>query len=162
MRYNFNTDRLTLSKLEVDDAFFIYELVNSDGWLRFIGDRNVKNTTDAKDYVQRIKDNQNVIYWVVRTIIENVPVGIITLIKRDYLEYSDIGFAFLPEYMGKGYAYEAALAVLNGIANDLSYTHVSAITVGDNINSIKLLEKLGFRPNREIVQDGEVLMLYAR
>lgn len=145
----------------MDDASFIYELVNSEGWLQFIGDRNVKNITDAKDYVQRIKDNENVTYWVVRTIIETVPIGIITLIKRDYLEYSDIGFAFLSEYMGKGYAYEGALAVLNGITNDLLYPRLLAITVGENVNSIKLLEKLGFRAVSEIVQEGEVLKLYS-
>ncbi|WP_205685666.1 GNAT family N-acetyltransferase [Flavipsychrobacter stenotrophus] len=160
MQNNYTTERLILSKLHISDAPFIYELVNTQGWIQFIGDRNVKNLTDAEGYVQRINDNPNVTYWVVRTKAEDVPIGLITLIKRDYLEHSDIGFAFLPEHAGKGYAYEGAIAVLRDLANDPAHTHFVAIIVGDNTNSIKLSEKLGLRFSHEFERDGETLSQY--
>ena len=46
------TDRLTLRKLTLADAPFIYELVNSPNWLEYIGEKNVKNLKDAENYIQ--------------------------------------------------------------------------------------------------------------
>lgn len=160
MQNNYTTARLVLSKLELADAAFIYELVNTEGWLQFIGDRNVKNIADAEGYVQRINDNPNVTYWVVCTRGDGLPLGLVTLIKRDYLEHSDIGFAFLPQYAGKGYAYEGAVTVLRDLAKDPPHKHFVAITVGDNINSIKLSEKLGLKFSHEFERDGETLSQY--
>ncbi len=41
--YNQKTNRLTLRKLEEKDCSFILELLNTEGWLKFIGNRNVHN-----------------------------------------------------------------------------------------------------------------------
>jgi [ribosomal protein S5]-alanine N-acetyltransferase len=45
------TDRLTLSKVTEDDASFILALLNTPGWLKFIGDRGVKTIEDAQKYI---------------------------------------------------------------------------------------------------------------
>ena len=106
------TDRLMLAKLRVDDDDFILSLVNTTGWIENIGDRNIHSKKEAKEYINKILWTENFIYWVVRTNDDHTPIGIISLIKRSYLEYFDIGFAFLPEYGHYGYAYEATKAVL--------------------------------------------------
>ena len=41
---------------------------------------------------------------------DNTSIGICGLVKRDFLEHVDIGFAFLPQHEGKGYGYESASA----------------------------------------------------
>jgi RimJ/RimL family protein N-acetyltransferase len=41
------TERLLLRPFNTDDAPFILELVNSPGWLQFIGDRNIHSIEDA-------------------------------------------------------------------------------------------------------------------
>jgi RimJ/RimL family protein N-acetyltransferase len=67
------------------------------------------------------------------------------LIKREELPDPDIGFAFLPGAWNKGFAFEAAAAVLQDGRERLRLQHILAITTPDNEASIKLLERLGFR-----------------
>src|ERR1043165_6126041 len=99
------TDRLLLQPLSISDDDFILELLNTEGWLRFIGNRNVTSKTEARAYIQKILDNQNISYWVVKRKEQQDATGIITYIQRNYLEHPDIGFAFLPRFCKKGYAY---------------------------------------------------------
>lgn len=160
MNTTYSTPRLDLQPLSIEDAGFIHELVNTDGWLRFIGDRNVTDADSAQAYVQRIMDNAAVNYWVVRLKTEGIPIGIITLIKRDYLEHRDLGFAFLPEYSGSGYAYESANAVMQELLRVPEKCVLLATTMAENKSSIKLLERLGFRMRDTIVAGGESLLLY--
>lgn len=98
---NFTTERLLINTLSENDAIFILELVNTEGWIKFIGNRNINSENDAIAYIRRINENRNLTYWTVRLIETDVAVGIITLIKRDYLEHNDIGFAFLPNFSKK-------------------------------------------------------------
>jgi [ribosomal protein S5]-alanine N-acetyltransferase len=159
MQEIYHTPRLLLNELKPDDAEFIKELVNSPGWLKYIGDRNVKTAGDAKVYVKKILDNPAVNYRVVRLKDGLTPIGIITFIKRNYLDHHDIGFAFLPEYAKWGYAIEATQEVLNNIIK--INKHVLATTIRENKNSIQLLEKLGFMFKREIENEKDVLLLYS-
>jgi [ribosomal protein S5]-alanine N-acetyltransferase len=159
MNQHFDTERLRLRKLSLSDACFIYELVNTTGWIKNIGDRNVHSIDDAQSYIQKIIDNTSVSYWTVNLQNGNFSTGIVTLIKRDFLEHHDIGFAFLPQYTQKGYACEATKAVLDQITNDPLHNCILAITIKDNSSSIRLLEKLGFVFEKEI--ETEKLLRYA-
>jgi RimJ/RimL family protein N-acetyltransferase len=160
MHNHYTTDRLELDSITLEDAEFILALVNTAGWLRFIGDRKIRTAEDARVYIQKIIEKPDQHYWVARLREENIPVGIITFLKRDYLEHYDIGFAFLPEYAGKGYAYEAAASVLYDVINDPTHKIILATTVKENSSSIKLLEKLGLRFEQEIRVDEEPLSVY--
>ncbi len=79
-----------------------------------------------------------------------MPIGICGLIKRAGLDDVDIGFAFLPDFRAKGYAYEAAAAVMAYGKNVLGLKRIVAITSADNHASGKLLEKLGLPFERMI------------
>ena len=161
METSITTDRLLIEPLALSDNTFIFELVNSKGWIEFIGDRNVHSEDDVLAYIQKIKDNPNITYWVARLKDISTPTGIITFIKRDYLEHHDIGFAFLPLFANKGYAYEAAKAVLSEVINNAEHSHILATTMATNFSSIKLLEKLGLDFDKEIEVNDEKLQLYA-
>src|SRR5512138_1832505 len=102
-----SSERLFLEPLTLQHDRFIFELVNTKGWIEFIGDRQVKSVDDAASYIKKILQNDAIRYWVVRLKNKLQPVGIVTYIRRDYLDYADIGFAFLPEFVGRGYAYES-------------------------------------------------------
>lgn len=160
MLESYSTDRLLLKKLSRGDEDFIFNLLNSEGWIKFIGDRNIKTTEDAEAYIQKISDNPTTDYWTVSIKESGEKIGLVTLIRRDYLEHPDIGFAFLPGFGKKGYAEEAASALLNELIKEQDIKAVAAITVKDNINSIRLLEKLGLRFEKEIERDNEILLLY--
>ncbi|MDX6694375.1 MAG: hypothetical protein QOF02_1978 [Blastocatellia bacterium] len=92
-----------------------------------------------------------------------IPIGICGLIKRDSLEDVDIGFAFLPGYRGKGYAYEAAAATMEYGKNVLGLNRIVAITSPDNHSSARLLEKLGFQFEKmvRLTTDNQESKLFA-
>lgn len=161
MQKNYLTDRLLLTELALQDNEFLFELVNTPEWISFIGDRNIRTVDDASMHIQKIMDNPNANYWVVSLQDQQIPIGIITFIKRDYLEHYDIGFAFFSRYANKGYAYEATTIVLRDVVKNPSYTHILATTVNENASSIKLLKKLGLRFEREIKVENELLLLYS-
>jgi len=144
------------------DGNFILELLNSAGFIEFIGDREVRNTDQAFDYISKILSNPAIKYWVVKLNDGNAPVGIVTLIQRSYLDYPDIGFAFLPGYSNKGYAFESANAVLENLIISSAYTRILATTANDNSRSKNLLEKLGLKLEKEIEVEGRNLLLYYR
>lgn len=154
------TDRLVLEALSEQDNHFIFELVNTKGWIEFIGNRNVNSSEEAIGYIQKIKENPNVTYWVAKLKADREPVGVITLIKRDFLEHHDIGFAFLPRYLNQGFAFEAANAVIEHSSQAGNQTHIEAIVLPSNSVSIKLLEKLGFQLERKIEPNNEQLYVY--
>lgn len=142
------TQRLVVRALNSGDAAFIVELVNSPGWLKYIGNRNVSTKEQAIKY---LKDGPLQSYqlngfglWMVELKSGQVPVGICGLLKRPHLEHPDLGFAFLPGYMGQGYAFEAATAVVNYSWSELKLPDVLAVALPENARSNKLLTKLGF------------------
>lgn len=138
------TLRLSLLPVTTNDAHFLYRLMNTEGWLRFIGDRKIDTPEKARHYITQLLARTDCTYWVVRLKTNNIPIGVISFLKRDYLEFFDIGFAFLPEYNGQGYAHEASKAVLQKVMQDPEHQIVQATTLPENERSIKLLQELGF------------------
>jgi len=162
MERNLETNRLSLRSLTTEDFSFIKALVNTEGWIAFIGDRKIATDEDAKNYIQKIIDNKDIKYWVVTLKEASAPIGVITFIKRDYLDFHDLGFAFLPEFGKKGYAFEAANFILDELKSNTSHQNILATTIPENVNSIALLEKLGFMYSKEIVQENETLLVYLK
>lgn len=138
---------------------FIFELVNSAGWKTFIGDRKVLTLSDAKNYIRKIKNNNNARYWVVADRSDQRLYGIITFLKRDYLDHPDLGFAFLPQFSGRGYAFESAECVLKELLK-VEPTMLATV-MPSNTSSIKLLEKLEFVFKHSFEHDGLGLLLYS-
>ncbi len=156
------TSRLLLKLMTIEDYQFIKTLVNTEGWITFIGDRKVNTDEDSKNYIQKLLDNKNINYWVVTLKSNLTPIGVITLIKRDALEFQDLGFAFLPEFGGKGYAFEASAFLLDELKSSVPNQTISAITIPENNKSIMLLEKLGFIFKEKTVIENETLFVYLK
>lgn len=159
------TERLIIREATAADAEFILELLNDPAWLRFIGNKNVRTLDDARDYISKtlvgMYERLGFGLYLTERRGDGAPLGLCGLIKRDSLPDVDIGFAFLPQFRGEGYAYEAASAVLEHGRNAFNLKRVVAITTLDNEGSARLLEKLGFKFERTIKQSDEVLRLFA-
>ena len=157
--FTLETERLTLRELTTDDAEFSLRLLNEPSFLRFIGDKGVRNLQDARQYILNgpiASYNQNGfgLYLVVLKS-TNTSIGMCGLIKRETLTDVDIGFAFLPEFWNKGYALESATAVFSYGKNVLKLPRIVAITNKDNVTSGKLLERLGLHFDRLIDLNGD-------
>ena len=153
------TERLALRRLTADDAGFMLGLLNQPSFIRFIGDRGVRTTDDAREYIRggpaKSYERNGFGMYLVELKEAAVPIGICGLLKRETLDDVDVGFAFLPAYWSRGYALESARAVLSYGKDVLGLKRVVAVTSLDNGSSIKLLEKLGLRFERLIRMSGD-------
>lgn len=145
---NIQTPRLRLRPLVVDDAAFIFELVTDPDWLTYIGDKGVHTIDDAKDYItkgpQAMYKQYGIGLMVVELLGDNSPLGLCGLLQRANLTMPDIGFAFLKEARGQGYAFEAAAALIAHTFQFIQLDCLAAITAQKNAASQALLKKLGF------------------
>ena len=161
------TDHLILRFLTTNDAGFILKLLNDPSWIRFIGDKGVNTLDDAKSYLLSgpISMYSQLGYglYLVELKEGKIPIGICGLIKRDSLDDTDLGFAFLSEFQSKGYAYEAASATLTYGFNQLSLKRIVAITSKDNDASSALLEKIGMNFEQVVItaENSEELHLFS-
>ena len=162
----FETDRLHLKPTTEEDAKFIFDLLNSPKWLKNIGDRNIHTLLDAQEYIKtkmlpQLKQLGFSNYTIIRKE-DKVKIGSCGLYNRDGLEGIDIGFAFLPEYEKKGYAYEAASKLKEAAFKIFDLKKISAITSKNNIESQNLLLKLGLKLVETITlpNDTEELLLF--
>jgi len=160
------TDRLSLREATFRDAEFLFQLMNSPGWIEFIGDRGIKSMADAENY---ISDRLIASYklwgyglYVVYQIENNIPVGLCGLVNRPTLPTVDLGFALLPVHEGKGYGTESAREVLRWAREELKLTPILAITHPENIRSQALLERLGMQFVEEKILEGgeEAVCIY--
>ena len=161
------TERTIVRWMTADDAAFILQLVNDPDWLRYIGDRGVRTLDDARAYLEKgpIDMYRRLGFGTYVVVLKETGalMGSCGLVKRDGLDDVDIGFAFLPEHRGQGYALESADAVRNYAIVTLGLKRLVAIVSPANQPSIRLLEKLGFRYERpvKLPGDDEEISLYA-
>lgn len=163
IKTHLETERLMIRPISTSDHDFILELTNTDGWLAFIGDRNIKNSCDAENYIQKILQNENYFYNVLMLKTSNQAIGIITFLKRDTQKHPDFGFALLPSFEKQGFAYEASKAYLDHLINANNNLKIIGITKPENTKSISLLTKLGFIFEANQINDlGETLAVYKK
>lgn len=143
------TERLVLRQFSIDDAQFIFELLNEPSFIQNIGDRGIRTLDDARSYILRvpIASYEENGFGLCPVILKESgeSIGMCGLIKRDQLEDVDIGYAFLPRFWSKGYAVEAALAVKEYARDVVGLKRLVAITDPENQASIRVLEKIGLR-----------------
>ncbi len=162
----YETPRLYLRPTDDNDARLILKLLNSPGWIKYIGDRNVHNLEESKAYIQeRMTPQLDRLGYGNFTLIKKVdhtPIGTCGLYDREGLDGVDIGFALLPEYHSKGYAFEAAHKILSLAWERFGLHKVRAITTNNNYPSQALIDKLGlkFIKNIMLPNDTETLRLY--
>lgn len=160
------TERLRIVKFSEADAAFVLELLNTPAWIQFIGYRGVLTLEKARQYIVNgpLKSYEQFGFgpYLVRLKESDQPIGLCGLFKRETLEDVDIGFALLPDYTGKGYAYEAASAVMAYAIHEWKLPRIIGLTTAANHHSIRLLEKLGLQFERKILfrTDGEESLVF--
>jgi RimJ/RimL family protein N-acetyltransferase len=151
-RSELETTRLVLRRLEFDDASFVMALLNEPSFIQNIGDRGVRSLEDAKRYLREgpmaMYDSYGFGLWHTALKSDATPVGMCGLLQREYFKDPDVGFAFFPEFWGRGFAFEAAEATLrHGLVKYGMKRVIATVAVG-NTGSIRVLEKLGMEFER--------------
>ncbi len=153
------TERLRLQWFTLDDTPLMYAIWNDPAFIRFVGDRGIRTLDMAKTAMRDgpLHFYEAYGYGPFRVIrrADGFDAGVCGLYRRDNLDAPDIGFAFLPDYRGAGFGYEASRAVLQHARDDLQLATVTAIVSPQNSASIRLLLKLGLRYERAVRMPGD-------
>ena len=148
------TPRLNIRELTVDDAEFIFGLVNEPSFLENIGDKGVRTLEDARQFILEgpwaSHREQGYGQFLVELKEGGDQIGVCGLLYREALDVSDIGCAFMPQYWRRGYAFEAACAVMEYGRSTLGIEKIVGLTSEENVASIKALEKLGMSFERMV------------
>ena len=153
------TERLQLRWMTLDDTPMMFAVWNDPDFLRFVGDRGIRSLEEAEASMQQgpvhlYEEYGYGPYCVIRRE-DGANMGVCGLYRRDGLDEPDIGFAFLPEFRGKGYGYEASVAVLDHARDELKLPTITAIVSPTNDASIALLEKLGMHYDKAMRLPGD-------
>lgn len=152
MAYVIETERLQLREFTLADAPYMLRQLNEPSFIENIADRGVRSLQQAEAYLQNgalaSYENAGFGFWAVTEKISSQIIGMCGLVKRNNLEHVDLGYAFLPEFFGYGYAFEATQACLQAAKNKFHMQELLAIVNAENVPSRKLLEKLGFQFQR--------------
>jgi ribosomal-protein-alanine N-acetyltransferase len=161
------TPRLTLRELTDTDAPSVLALLNDPDFLEHIGDKGVRTHEEALSYLASGPYASYAVHgfglWRVALRDTDEMIGMCGLLRRDWLDAPDLGYAYLPAARGRGLAQEAAEAVLRLGAERFGLRRVLAIVTPANLASIRLLERAGFVREADVVAPGsdEALARYA-
>ena len=154
------SERLQVEPFTAADAPAVLALVNDPGWLQYIGDRDVHSVAEAAAYLENSAASAPPGMGLFAIRRDEAVLGMCSLLKRDYLEDPDLGFALLTDHVGEGYAAEASRLVIGYAFEGLGTASLSAITLPDNRSSIALLTRLGFAMEGSVDNGTESLYHY--
>lgn len=145
---------IVIKPLIENDAEFLFHLMNTPNWLKYIGDRNIKDVLTAKQYIkENMSQHLNGKGFLNHVIIDQYSgekVGTCSLHQRADMPGIDIGYALLAEHEGKGFATAGAKAMIKLAFEKYKQKEVFAITTDENISSCQLLINLGFNKGSHI------------
>jgi [ribosomal protein S5]-alanine N-acetyltransferase len=154
-----STQRLALRHITPEDSAFLVELMNEPGYIENIGDRGIRTIADASKYIEAKFLSSYVQNGFGLFLVEMkegaMPIGICGLVKRDALDRPDLGFAYLQRFWSRGFATEAARAVLKDAQESLKLSCIYGLVSPANVRSIRLLEHLGFSYLRPLEVKGQ-------
>jgi RimJ/RimL family protein N-acetyltransferase len=157
--HTLNTERLSMRWLRPGDEPLLLAVWNDPAFIQNVGDRGVRTTEEASEALGNgpLKLYADYGYgpYRVALIDGDEPIGICGLFKRENLDDPDIGFALLPDYCGRGLAFEAAVAVATHARDGLGLSRMTAIVSPQNSPSIGLIEKLGMHFERLLTMPGD-------
>ncbi|WP_347218227.1 GNAT family N-acetyltransferase [Chryseobacterium sp.] len=155
------TERLILRKLE-----------DTDDERMFLMDSDPEVMKYLETPVTAIEQSRNGIKMIQKQYAEN-GVGRLAVVEKEsglmigwcglkllkepingYVETLDLGYRFIPEFWGKGYAWEAAKATLDYGFNELKASSIYAYADSENTGSNHILRKLGFENTGEFEDSG--------
>jgi RimJ/RimL family protein N-acetyltransferase len=153
------TDRFWIRDLCSDDAAFVLELTNEPAFIANIGNKGLETLEDAVQFLAEgswtCQPKPGYGQFLVELKGSGDPVGVCGLLYRDSLDVTDVGFAMLSQHRGRGYASEAAEAVMQYGYSDLGVEEIVGLTSAENLPSIRVLEKLGMKFDRMVKMRGD-------
>jgi RimJ/RimL family protein N-acetyltransferase len=143
------TDRLLLRPFTLDDAAGYWPLVALPDVLRYLNEAQVESIDKVRELLlaRPLRDYSLHGYGRLACIEKTTGrlVGFCGLKFVEELGQVDLGYRFLPDCWGKGYASESAAAVMDHGRNVLALQRIIGMVMPGNQASARVLVKLGMR-----------------
>ena len=139
------------------DATAVHELWTSPGVRRYLWDDEIiprERTDDAIATSDDLFEQHDFGLWLLRERIDHSLVGFAGLWPFREAEQFELLYGVNERLWGRGYAVEAARAVIDYAFGTLDMPMISASTDVANAASLRVLEKLGFTETRRATVNG--------
>ncbi|WP_017187402.1 GNAT family N-acetyltransferase [Alkalibacillus haloalkaliphilus] len=156
----FETKRCFINKLQKSNFDDVKKLYVDQKVRKFLG--GVCDEDSVNKLMDEMLHSEGDSYnWIVKEKATGHFIGLVSLNPHHDGENLEISYQFLPEWWGQGYASEVVQGVINFAFNDLNLLKVVAETQTANIDSCKLLEKLGMKLEHKVVRFGAEQAIYS-
>lgn len=165
MQIIFQTPRLILRQITIEDAPLILELNSDPEIVKYVHEPTLKNVEQAQKIIQDIilpQYKNNLGRWAIINKKNNQFMGWCGLKYRPELDEIDLGYRLMQQYWGKAYATEAAQHTLDYGFNHLKLSLITGRAHIENIASVKVLEKIGMQFISEGIVDDCPVRTYTK
>ncbi|RAO69588.1 uncharacterized protein BHQ10_005600 [Talaromyces amestolkiae] len=159
--FSIPTERLHISYFQPgnpDHTAFTFRLWSTDEVTKYIGNRGIVSLETADAFIRNLvqADYNRTGYGrflvslkphAQASLAESKLIGVVSLLLRDPpygFSCPDIGYSFLPEEWGKGYAPEAAIALIEYARREWNIKDFFGFCEPHNKPSRRVMEKIGF------------------
>ena len=158
------TPRLILRHLEKNDAERLFLLDSNPEVMKYVGQPVLTEIAQTKQYLEMIQkqyeDNGIGRYAVIEKesglLIGWSGLKLYTGKINDHENFYELGYRFLPEFCGKGYAKESSKAFLEAGFNEMNNDVIYAYADSEKEKKKKDLRKLGFETKNKFIDSGAV------
>lgn len=166
MFVNIETERLIFRKYTDGDFDFLQSLLADPEVVRFIGNGNTRNRSEALEFL----------YWIYRSYREAPAIGLRVMFREkdnqrighaglvsqlvDGTEEFEIGYWVASAYWGQGYAKEAAAAIRDYAIHQLGKKRLISLIQPGNLASKKVAQSVGMTLEKEIIMGGKDVCVY--
>ncbi|WP_298444653.1 GNAT family N-acetyltransferase [uncultured Ferrimonas sp.] len=166
MSFIIETERLGLRQFTLDDAPAVLAFSSNEQVTEYTGDAGMIASIDDAEHVIRtiwLKEYRQHGYarYALVHKADNKVIGFAGWKFIDEDNMPDLGYRMLPQYWGQGLGFEIALACMHYGKETLEFNHVFADALPDNLGSCRIIEKLGFRYQKQyhFSEDGFDLLI---
>ena len=162
------TERLLLRPFEKSDANRLFLLDSNPEVMRYIGVKPLSEVSESEKVIEMIQ-NQYLQNGIGRLAVIEKESGLLigwsglkllTEPINNFVNVLDLGYRFLPEFWGKGYATESAKAALDFGFNEMNASVIYAHAHSENQASNHTLRKLGFLKTGEFLEEDGMCFWY--
>lgn len=145
---NIETERLLLRYPKKSDYSYQFAFLSDKSNFPYADIKPIKEESELEAFFQHKLKHQleTSLFWMITDKETDIPVGTVSAWNVDYEQNSiEFGFSLYPENRGKGFMIEVLKEVINYCHETLKFTLFDIWTHKDNIPSIRLARRLGFK-----------------
>lgn len=158
------TERLEHRAFTLEDACPFFTINGNPDVMRLTGEPLLPSLDAAREAIANYPDFDNVGYgrWACILKQTRTIIGFCGLKYLSDLDAVDVGYRFLPEHWGQGFATEACAASLDFGFNTLHLDEILGFVLPKNVASIRVLEKVGMQRDGEVRYDGLLALRFVK